>query len=102
MLGRCTLAAAQVICVAEGAGQEAMEKTLGTDASGNPILADVGIFLRDTLKAAIKVRWRAQCCCCCCCCLCTAAAQDPAQEQPGVIQEALLLCQQQCTACGVP
>ena len=47
---------AQVICVAEGAGQEAMEKTLGTDASGNPILGDVGIFLRDKLKAAIKVK----------------------------------------------
>ncbi len=46
----------QVICVAEGAGQEAMEKTLGTDASGNPILADVGIFLRDTLKSTLKVR----------------------------------------------
>lgn len=54
----------QVICVAEGAGQEAMEKTLGTDASGNPILADVGIFLRDKLKAAIKV-WAAVSYCLC-------------------------------------
>ena len=54
--GKSVFFVAQVICVAEGAGQEAMEKTLGTDASGNPILADVGIFLRDKLKAAIKVR----------------------------------------------
>ena len=46
------LAGMQVICVAEGAGQETMEKMMGTDASGNPILADVGIFLRDKLKAA--------------------------------------------------
>ena len=55
-VGKSPCVWAQVICVAEGAGQEAMEKTLGTDASGNPILADVGIFLRDKLKSAIKVR----------------------------------------------
>ena len=46
---------AQVICVAEGAGQEAMEKTLGTDASGNPILQDVGTYLRHAIRKNLEV-----------------------------------------------
>ena len=49
-----------VVCVAEGAGQAlAAEQAAhgeGTDASGNPILQDIGIFLRDKLKQAIQVR----------------------------------------------
>ncbi len=46
-----------VVCVAEGAGQTLLEtKCHATDASGNPILADIGIFLRDRIKALIKVR----------------------------------------------
>ena len=46
-----------VICVAEGAGQDVLgAESVGTDASGNPILKDIGTFLRDTFKARIKVR----------------------------------------------
>lgn len=45
-----------VVCVAEGAGQDLVAaNSHATDASGNPILADVGIFLRDRIKASIKV-----------------------------------------------
>jgi len=43
-----------VICVAEGAGQDLLaaagKVAAGTDASGNPILADVGQYLRGELK----------------------------------------------------
>eukprot|EP01026_Neomeris_dumetosa_P049004 TRINITY_DN42536_c1_g2_i1.p1 TRINITY_DN42536_c1_g2~~TRINITY_DN42536_c1_g2_i1.p1 ORF type:complete len:564 (+),score=76.93 TRINITY_DN42536_c1_g2_i1:46-1692(+) len=42
-----------VICIAEGAGQELVDSTnqeQGTDASGNPILSDTGIFLKKQLK----------------------------------------------------
>ncbi len=46
-----------VVCVAEGAGQMllANSHSHATDASGNPILADIGIFLRDRIKKLIKV-----------------------------------------------
>ena len=43
-----------VIIVAEGAGQELMEKTNQTDASGNIRLADIGVFLRDEIKKYFK------------------------------------------------
>ncbi|KIZ06381.1 hypothetical protein MNEG_1568 [Monoraphidium neglectum] len=45
-----------VICVAEGAGQDLVnqEGKGGTDASGNAILKDIGVFLRDTLKGHFK------------------------------------------------
>eukprot|EP00887_Chlorella_sp_A99_P007776 scaffold20.g7776.t1 len=42
-----------VVCLAEGAGQNIMEDGKhgsGTDASGNPILQDIGVFLRDVFK----------------------------------------------------
>eukprot|EP00879_Flechtneria_rotunda_P013593 GHRR01014199.1.p1 GENE.GHRR01014199.1~~GHRR01014199.1.p1 ORF type:complete len:431 (+),score=144.29 GHRR01014199.1:565-1857(+) len=44
-----------VVCVAEGAGQNLLEddskaNNAGTDASGNPILKDIGTFLKGTLK----------------------------------------------------
>ena len=43
-----------VICVAEGAGQDLLaaagKVAAGTDASGNPILADVGKYLKGELK----------------------------------------------------
>lgn len=42
-----------VLVVAEGAGQEHFEAT-ETDASGNPRLGDIGIFLRDRIKAALR------------------------------------------------
>lgn len=40
-----------VVVVAEGAGQELLETSGATDASGNKRLADIGIFLRDSIKA---------------------------------------------------
>ena len=47
-----------VVCVAEGAGQDALAAAAGsggagahaTDASGNPILADVGTFLKSEIR----------------------------------------------------
>jgi 6-phosphofructokinase 1 len=38
-----------VVVVAEGAGQDLLEATAARDASGNVKLADIGIFMRDTL-----------------------------------------------------
>jgi len=44
-----------VVCVAEGAGQDILaSKSTKTDASGNPILEDVGIWLKNQIKANIK------------------------------------------------
>jgi 6-phosphofructokinase 1 len=43
-----------VIVVAEGAGQDILEKTGERDASGNIRLQDVGIFLRDQINAYFK------------------------------------------------
>ncbi|MDD7014656.1 MAG: ATP-dependent 6-phosphofructokinase [Spirochaetales bacterium] len=40
-----------VIVVAEGAGQELLEATNATDASGNKKLADIGVFLRDQINS---------------------------------------------------
>ncbi len=39
-----------VIAVAEGAGQNLFAESLGTDASGNQKLGDIGLFLRDAIK----------------------------------------------------
>lgn len=49
-----------VVCVAEGAGQAMMSDHsngihLASDASGNPILHDIGTYLRDALKKAVGV-----------------------------------------------
>jgi 6-phosphofructokinase 1 len=43
-----------VVVVAEGAGQDLMEKTAERDASGNVKYGDIGIFLRDEIKAYFK------------------------------------------------
>jgi len=44
-----------VVCVAEGAGQDILQGgSAGTDASGNPILQDVGLYLRDTFRKEFK------------------------------------------------
>ncbi len=44
-----------VIIVAEGAGQEYVEDKSGKkDESGNPLLGDIGIFLKDALKGYFK------------------------------------------------
>jgi 6-phosphofructokinase 1 len=40
-----------VIVVAEGAGQELMASTQAFDASGNPKLGDIGVHLRDAIRA---------------------------------------------------
>lgn len=47
-----------MICVAEGAGQDLLggADSGATDASGNPILKDIGLFLKDALKTKLKVR----------------------------------------------
>jgi len=39
-----------VIVVAEGAGQDLLEASGGTDASGNRKLGDIGVFLRDAIR----------------------------------------------------
>ncbi|KAH9321569.1 hypothetical protein KI387_016208, partial [Taxus chinensis] len=39
-----------VICVAEGAGQELVEKIYATDASGNIILGDSGVYIQQQVK----------------------------------------------------
>lgn len=44
-----------VVCVAEGAGQDMMQAAGGTDASGNPILQDIGCYLRDHFKKNVPV-----------------------------------------------
>ncbi|KAG2435483.1 hypothetical protein HYH02_011778 [Chlamydomonas schloesseri] len=45
-----------VVCVAEGAGQDLLTSggAGGTDASGNPILADIGVYLRNEFKKHFK------------------------------------------------
>lgn len=44
-----------VVCVAEGAGQDVLASgDLRTDASGNPILKDVGPWLKNEIKNAFK------------------------------------------------
>ncbi len=43
-----------VIVVAEGAGQDLLESSGGTDDSGNKKLADIGVFLRDKMAAYFK------------------------------------------------
>jgi 6-phosphofructokinase 1 len=45
-----------VIAVAEGAGQNLFATSLGTDASGNQKLGDIGILLRDAIKAHFRAR----------------------------------------------
>lgn len=42
-----------VVCVAEGAGQDLLPSTGRTDASGNPVLADVGTWLKKQVKEAL-------------------------------------------------
>jgi len=48
-----------VILVAEGAGQDLLAGSQGgADASGNKAYGDIGIFLRDTIKAHLKAQGR--------------------------------------------
>ncbi|KAG6520417.1 hypothetical protein ZIOFF_017472 [Zingiber officinale] len=43
-----------VICVAEGAGQEYLQKSNTTDASGNVVLSDIGVHLQQQIKNHFK------------------------------------------------
>jgi len=45
-----------VIVVAEGAGQELLSGAQGRDASGNLLHGDIGIFLRDAIRAHFAAR----------------------------------------------
>ncbi|KAJ3705726.1 hypothetical protein LUZ61_009431 [Rhynchospora tenuis] len=43
-----------MICIAEGAGQELLQKSNATDASGNPVLSDSGVFIQQKIKRHFK------------------------------------------------
>ncbi|CAN4114853.1 unnamed protein product [Withania somnifera] len=43
-----------VICVAEGAGQDFLEKTNAKDASGNAVLGDIGVHIQQQSKKYFK------------------------------------------------
>ncbi|MEG2172761.1 MAG: ATP-dependent 6-phosphofructokinase [Desulfovibrionaceae bacterium] len=45
-----------VIVVAEGAGQQLMQKTTATDASGNPVLGDIASLLKTEIKKYLNER----------------------------------------------
>jgi 6-phosphofructokinase 1 len=45
-----------VVVVSEGAGQHLMPPDSATDASGNKIYGDIGLFLRDRITASFKER----------------------------------------------
>nr|KYP42442.1 hypothetical protein KK1_036131 [Cajanus cajan] len=43
-----------VICVAEGAGQNLLQKTNATDASGNIVFGDIGVYIQQETKKYFK------------------------------------------------
>ncbi|XP_072980792.1 ATP-dependent 6-phosphofructokinase 5, chloroplastic-like [Typha angustifolia] len=43
-----------MVCVAEGAGQELLQKSNATDASGNTILSDIGVHIQQQIKRHFK------------------------------------------------
>ncbi|WVZ11909.1 hypothetical protein V8G54_016439 [Vigna mungo] len=43
-----------VVCVAEGAGQNLLQKTNATDASGNPVFRDIGVYIQQETKKHFK------------------------------------------------
>ncbi|XP_026402429.1 ATP-dependent 6-phosphofructokinase 5, chloroplastic-like isoform X2 [Papaver somniferum] len=43
-----------VVCVAEGAGQDLLEKSDARDASGNPILRDIGVHIQQQIRKHFK------------------------------------------------
>ena len=45
-----------VVIIAEGAGQNLLEDEGGTDASGNKLLGDIGVYLADRIKTFFKNR----------------------------------------------
>lgn len=44
-----------VICLAEGCGQSLLGESSETDASGNPVLNDIGDYLKEELKRYFEV-----------------------------------------------
>lgn len=53
---RLALKSHAVLVVAEGAGQDLLDQDGGRDASGNPTLQDIGVFLKDRIQAHFKAR----------------------------------------------
>eukprot|EP00897_Mesotaenium_endlicherianum_P000584 jgi/Mesen1/10526/ME000083S10030 len=45
-----------IVCIAEGAGQDLLHKEDNKDASGNPVLADIGVHLLKETKKHFKQR----------------------------------------------
>lgn len=43
-----------VVCVAEGAGQDLLQKSNATDASGNVVLGDIGVHIQQKIKGHFK------------------------------------------------
>ncbi|CAL9773307.1 ATP-dependent 6-phosphofructokinase 5, chloroplastic-like [Musa acuminata AAA Group] len=43
-----------VVCVAEGAGQELLQKSAALDASGNVVLGDIGVHIQQQIKRHFK------------------------------------------------
>uniref|UniRef100_A0A1D1XIW7 ATP-dependent 6-phosphofructokinase n=1 Tax=Anthurium amnicola TaxID=1678845 RepID=A0A1D1XIW7_9ARAE len=43
-----------VVCVAEGAGQELLQRSNATDASGNVVLRDIGVHIQQKIKRHFK------------------------------------------------
>ncbi|KAI3970030.1 hypothetical protein MKX01_027135 [Papaver californicum] len=43
-----------VVCVAEGAGQDLLQKSGATDASGNVVLGDIGVHIQQQIKKHFK------------------------------------------------
>nr|XP_010939502.1 ATP-dependent 6-phosphofructokinase 5, chloroplastic [Elaeis guineensis]XP_010939503.1 ATP-dependent 6-phosphofructokinase 5, chloroplastic [Elaeis guineensis]XP_010939504.1 ATP-dependent 6-phosphofructokinase 5, chloroplastic [Elaeis guineensis]XP_010939505.1 ATP-dependent 6-phosphofructokinase 5, chloroplastic [Elaeis guineensis]XP_019710751.1 ATP-dependent 6-phosphofructokinase 5, chloroplastic [Elaeis guineensis] len=43
-----------VVCVAEGAGQDFLQKSNATDASGNVVLSDIGVHIQHKIKKHFK------------------------------------------------
>lgn len=43
-----------LMCVAEGAGQEYLQKSNATDASGNMVLSDIGVHLQQKIKSHFR------------------------------------------------
>ncbi|MED6131818.1 ATP-dependent 6-phosphofructokinase 5, chloroplastic, variant 2 [Stylosanthes scabra] len=43
-----------VVCVAEGAGQNLLQKTNATDASGNVVFGDIGVYIQQETKKHFK------------------------------------------------
>ncbi|BAT99470.1 hypothetical protein LR48_Vigan03g314800 [Vigna angularis] len=43
-----------VVCVAEGAGQNLLQKTNATDASGNTLFRDIGVYIQQETKKHFK------------------------------------------------